>query len=61
MIGTENPATDKSETVSEESRGTRRVDQQKLKTHIKMKTTKNYKENYSVICWIGYRSSREFG
>ena len=40
VIGTENPATDRSEIISESHGGTRRVDQQKPKTQIKMKTTR---------------------
>ena len=36
----------------------RLMDQQKLKTQIKMKKTKNYEVNYCKICGNGYRISR---
>ena len=37
---------------------TRRVDQPKPKTQVKMKTTKNYEVNYCKMCRNGYRISR---
>ena len=37
---------------------TRRVNQQKPKTQIKMETTRNYKVNYCRMCRNGYRISR---
>ena len=43
-------ASTRSENMSEEVQGTRRVDQQKPKTHIKMTTTKNYEVNYCKMC-----------
>ena len=49
-VGTENPATERSEIVSEESRETSRVDQQIPKTQIHMRTTKNYEVNYRKMC-----------
>ena len=58
MITTENPATERSEIVSEESLGNRRADKQKPKTHMKMKTTKNYEVNCCKICRNGYRISK---
>ena len=38
---------------------TRRVDQQKPKTQIKTKTTKNYEVNYCKMCRNGYRIFKE--
>ena len=58
VIGTENPATERSEIVSEESRGNRHVRQQKPKTQIKMKTTEKYEVNYCKMC---RRFQRESG
>ena len=39
-------------------RKTRRVDQQKPKTQIKMKTTKNYEVNFCKVCRNGYKISK---
>ena len=50
------PATERSSPKSEESRGNRRVDQQKPKTQIK--TTKNNEVNYCKMCRNGCRISR---
>ena len=54
VISSENPATKRSEIMNKESRGNRRVDKQKPKTQIKMKTTKIYEENYCKMCrkWL---------
>ena len=46
VISTENPAAERSEIWVRSHRETRRVDQQKPKTQIKMKTTKNYEVNF---------------
>ena len=50
---TEHPASTRSETTSE----TRRMNQQKPKTQIKIRTTKNYRMTSCKVCQIGYRSS----
>ena len=58
VIGTENPATERSGSMSAEvTEKPVAKTQQKLKTQIKVKTTKNFQVNHCVICWIGYRNS----
>ena len=52
VIGTENPATQRSEMMSEESPG------KKSKTQINMKTTKNYEVKYCKMCRNGCRISK---
>ena len=53
VITTEYPAIERSESMSESVRETRRVDQQKPKTQIKMMTTKKYEETRRVVCQNG--------
>ena len=53
MISTENPATERSKTMSGGSQG----NPSKPKTEIKMKTTKNYDVDRCKICRNGYRIS----
>ena len=59
VISTENPATERRKTMSEESRGNPSRGSAETEKHkIKMKTTKNYEVNNSNICRNGYRISR---
>ena len=57
VISTENPATERSEIMSEES-GKSVEWIRRSRKHIKMKTTKNYEVNYCKICQNCYRISR---
>ena len=58
-MNTENPATERSETTSVESRGNPSRGSAETENTIKMKTTKNCEANYRVICRIGHRSSEK--
>ena len=59
VIGTENPAAERSEIMSAESRGNPLPKPAKNKTQIKMKETKTYSVIYCLSCWTGLQEFRE--